>query len=201
MLLDDKKGIEGKQVNLTVCGKDPCRRRLWRTVSPGKDPTLEHGDSVRKEQWRWRVVTCPQPSIPLHHWGGGRIVGSEVEEKRGLSFYSSRSCSGTNWQEVKLVFPKQSPFCLWQQLASGLLVLDSTHELFLCVYSPCPAEEAEWGCSSGHQPRLSHLTLFVIIGTGKSRKDPHKVPDKAQHNRWPSARTGSANRSRQWHCS
>lgn len=73
----------------------------------------DKGEAEEGDEELWPAHSPPFP-IPLCHWGGGRIVGSEVEEKSGLSFYFSRSCSGINWQDIKLFFPKQSPFCLWQ---------------------------------------------------------------------------------------
>ena len=71
-----------------TCGKDPHWRSSWRTVSHGRDPTLEQGKSVRSpppeeegaaETMCDELTATPIP-IPLCcPGGGGTGIGSSAE--------------------------------------------------------------------------------------------------------------------------
>jgi len=79
-------GIHTGLWRIAAHGQDPCWRSSWRTVSCGKDTTLEQGKTVRRKEWERQCVTNwlqPLFSLPLHPSAvGGREARSEGEPKK-----------------------------------------------------------------------------------------------------------------------
>lgn len=143
---------------------EPCRRSSQRSVSRGRDPTVQQWNDL--SPWAVRGTMGdkrpkPLPPVSLHCWweGRGGVRGKVLLRFKGL-FYFSSSCSyfGSNKFTLYLSVEPVLPFECF------LPILISTHKAFIKFSLLCPtvAEEGEW-------------VYFVSAWHLATVKAPHRV--------------------------